>query len=243
MDTAAGTKRGEKGVPALSLSRGPLAGVPGAEWRRPRVQPRARPAIGPPGRTLTVVVCEEHEILRAGLVALLARDASLTVRAVGPDQVNGRGADLAVVSGHGASRTRFDCPIVIVSEQPEGSTSEMLHNDVLAVLHRGSLTVSQLLGTIRSAASRLQPRAGRSAAAPRPLLPAAALPAPPAPQLSKREHEVLRLLADGESTRGIAERLNYSERTVKNIVHDLLVKLDCRTRAHAVALAARRGVI
>jgi DNA-binding CsgD family transcriptional regulator len=62
-------------------------------------------------------------------------------------------------------------------------------------------------------------------------------------QLSGREYEVLRMLADGESTRGIAERLNYSERTVKNIVHDLLLKLNCKTRAHAVALAARRGVI
>lgn len=63
------------------------------------------------------------------------------------------------------------------------------------------------------------------------------------PQLSEREHQVLRMLADGESTRGIAERLNYSERTVKNIVRDLLVKFNCKTRAHAVALAVRQGVI
>jgi DNA-binding CsgD family transcriptional regulator len=63
------------------------------------------------------------------------------------------------------------------------------------------------------------------------------------PQLSDREYDVLRMLADGESTRGIAERLSYSERTVKNIVRDLLVKLNCKTRAHAVALAARQGVI
>jgi DNA-binding NarL/FixJ family response regulator len=64
-----------------------------------------------------------------------------------------------------------------------------------------------------------------------------------ATKLSEREYEVLRMLADGESTRGIAERLSYSERTVKNIVHDLLAKLNCKTRAHAVALAARQGVI
>ncbi len=66
---------------------------------------------------------------------------------------------------------------------------------------------------------------------------------PNEPPLSEREHEVLRMLAEGESTRGIAERLNYSERTVKNIVRDLLVKFDCKTRAHAVALAVRQGVI
>jgi DNA-binding NarL/FixJ family response regulator len=61
--------------------------------------------------------------------------------------------------------------------------------------------------------------------------------------LTQREFEVLRLLADGDSTRDIAKRMSYSERTVKNIVHDLLAKLNGRTRAHAVALAARQGVI
>jgi DNA-binding NarL/FixJ family response regulator len=66
---------------------------------------------------------------------------------------------------------------------------------------------------------------------------------PSEPQLTEREYDVLRMLADGETTRGIAERLSYSERTVKNIVRDLLVKLDCKTRAHAVALAVRHGVI
>jgi DNA-binding NarL/FixJ family response regulator len=63
------------------------------------------------------------------------------------------------------------------------------------------------------------------------------------PQLTNREYDVLRMLADGESTREIAHRMSYSERTVKNIVRDLLVKLNGKTRAHAVALATRQGVI
>ena len=61
--------------------------------------------------------------------------------------------------------------------------------------------------------------------------------------LTRREFDVLRLLAEGDTTREIAQRMSYSERTVKNIVHDLLEKLGCRTRAHAVALAVRQGVI
>ena len=65
----------------------------------------------------------------------------------------------------------------------------------------------------------------------------------PLGRLTDREFDVLRLLADGGSTRDIAQRLSYSERTVKNIVHDLLAKLNCRTRAHAVAFAVRHGVI
>ncbi len=40
-----------------------------------------------------------------------------------------------------------------------------------------------------------------------------------------------------------ADDLCFSERTVKNVVHDLLTKLNCRTRAQAVALATRQGVI
>lgn len=62
-------------------------------------------------------------------------------------------------------------------------------------------------------------------------------------QLTDRELDVLRLLGEGENTREIAKQLSYSERTVKVIVHDLLAKLGCRTRAQAVAFAARHGVI
>jgi DNA-binding NarL/FixJ family response regulator len=61
--------------------------------------------------------------------------------------------------------------------------------------------------------------------------------------LTTRECDVLRRLAEGAETREIALELSYSERTVKNVVHDILMKLNCRTRAHAVALATRSGVI
>jgi DNA-binding NarL/FixJ family response regulator len=61
--------------------------------------------------------------------------------------------------------------------------------------------------------------------------------------LRTREAEVLRLLAEGLGTLEIAERLNYSERTVKNIIHGVLSRLDLRNRVHAVAYAVRNGVI
>jgi DNA-binding NarL/FixJ family response regulator len=61
--------------------------------------------------------------------------------------------------------------------------------------------------------------------------------------LNARERSVLRLLAEGEDTRGISEELCFSERTVKSVVRDVLLKLNCRTRAQAVALATREGVI
>jgi DNA-binding NarL/FixJ family response regulator len=61
--------------------------------------------------------------------------------------------------------------------------------------------------------------------------------------LFNREVDVLRLLADGHDTREIAERLNYSERTVRNIIHGVLTRMKLRNRTHAVAYALRNGVI
>ncbi len=61
--------------------------------------------------------------------------------------------------------------------------------------------------------------------------------------LSEREVEVLRLVADGFDTTQIAERLCYSDRTVKNIIHDVTTRLQLRNRSHAVAYALREGLI
>jgi DNA-binding NarL/FixJ family response regulator len=62
-------------------------------------------------------------------------------------------------------------------------------------------------------------------------------------RLTPREVAVLRLLADGDRTNEIACALSYSERMVKNIVHDVMTKMECRTRAQAVALVVREHVI
>lgn len=61
--------------------------------------------------------------------------------------------------------------------------------------------------------------------------------------LLARELEVLKALAAGYDTKTIADEMSYSERTVKNVVHDLLIKMNSRNRAHAVATAARQGII
>ncbi|MGB6005264.1 MAG: response regulator transcription factor [Ornithinimicrobium sp.] len=61
--------------------------------------------------------------------------------------------------------------------------------------------------------------------------------------LAPREAEILRLVADGHDTSEIAGRLCYSERTVKNVLHDLTTRLQLRNRSHAVAYALREGLI
>lgn len=61
--------------------------------------------------------------------------------------------------------------------------------------------------------------------------------------LTTREVDVLRLIADGLDTAEIARRLNFSERTVKNVLHDITTRLQLRNRPHAVAYALREGLI
>jgi len=61
--------------------------------------------------------------------------------------------------------------------------------------------------------------------------------------LTDREVQVLRLVADGFDTNEIAHRLSYSERTIKNTIHDLTTRLNLRNRTHAVAYAVREGLI
>jgi DNA-binding NarL/FixJ family response regulator len=62
-------------------------------------------------------------------------------------------------------------------------------------------------------------------------------------KLAPREIDVLRLVADGYDTGEIATKLAYSERTVKNVLHDVTTRLQLRNRSHAVAFALREGLI
>ena len=61
--------------------------------------------------------------------------------------------------------------------------------------------------------------------------------------LTERETDVLRLVADGFDTAEIAQTLSYSERTIKNVLHDITSRLQLRNRSHAVAYAVRNGLI
>jgi two-component system, NarL family, nitrate/nitrite response regulator NarL len=61
--------------------------------------------------------------------------------------------------------------------------------------------------------------------------------------LSGREHEVLRLVADGLSAPQIAERLVLSNHTVKTHMRNLYEKLGVTDRAEAVAVGMRRGLL
>ena len=119
---------------------------------------------------------------------------------------------------------------------------------VCGVLRRSDATAGNIRNTIRSVAAgegtlppdllgRLLDQVGRlqrQVLAPRGLT---------FRGLTEREVSVLRLLADGMDTAEVGRELFYSERTVKNIVHDITSRLELRNRTHAVAYAIKQGLI
>lgn len=64
-----------------------------------------------------------------------------------------------------------------------------------------------------------------------------------APELSRREQQVLELIVDGNSNKEIAARLSLAENTVKNHVKTIFSKLDVQDRTQAATLALQRGIV
>ncbi len=61
--------------------------------------------------------------------------------------------------------------------------------------------------------------------------------------ITKREEQVLQLIADGASTPEVAEQLYISQKTVKNHLASIYSKLDARDRTQAVLQAVRMGIV
>lgn len=88
--------------------------------------------------------------------------------------------------------------------------------------------VTELQDTLRSVPARL---------APPPEVP------PPDSPLTGRQHEILRLIANGARTRVVADRLHVSVATVRNHVGNICARLGAHSRLEAVASARRRGLL
>jgi DNA-binding NarL/FixJ family response regulator len=110
------------------------------------------------------------------------------------------------------------------------ATPERLSSTVVAAARGEGQMAPDLLGRLLEQMSRLQ----QNVLAPKGIS---------ANGFTTREIEVLRLLADGLDTAAIATQLSYSERTIKNVIHDVTSRLHLRNRSHAVAFAMRTGVI
>jgi DNA-binding CsgD family transcriptional regulator len=175
----------------------------------------------------------ETEMRRNGISALLSNAGPVLIFEV----------DAAGVPEQGVPARRCHVRLIgCVRGKPADGRTQAMGGELSAVLVLRAMTPSRLLSCVRAVTR-----------APAAIAPEALWEMLPAGredmmdlrgrELTSREVTVLRMLAEGEATRGIAQQLNYSERTVKNIVRNVLEKLGCRTRAHAVALATRNGVI
>ena len=180
------------------------------------------------GRPRTrVAVVEDDDLLRYGLVGCLHEDPRLDVVVATPETIEREGADIAVVSSALARGHRFPCPIIVYGDitHTDGTWPD---NDVAGALHRRSLTVAQLHATVHAAAAGLRVN-NHDEAAP--------------PEVDHREIQLIELIAEGCSTREIAERMSYSERTIKKLITALESRLGARSRPQIVAQAIRRGLI
>jgi DNA-binding NarL/FixJ family response regulator len=207
-----------------------------------------------PDRT-SVFVYAADPILEAGVASQLAGCTSL--RVVPPADPDAAAVAVVVVDefDEEASRVvralqRPDGPriVVVATRLDDAGLLAAVEAGACALLRRGEATPHALEGAVRAAAAgdgsvpgdllaRLLGQVGRLK---RQVLDPRGIPLS---GLSDRETAVLRLVAEGLETGEIARRLSYSERTIKNVIHDVTSRLGLKNRSHAVAFAMREGLI
>ncbi|MEU9918082.1 LuxR C-terminal-related transcriptional regulator [Streptomyces sp. NPDC051001] len=189
---------------------------------------------------IRVAVVDENDIFRRGLVACVETDEALLVvfdARAGPLPER---VDVVLASALAATHLAGCGPPKLICGEPGRPTerSWLLDGSADMVLSRTGLTEDQVLAAVHAAACGLLVRPGPSP-------PTAAPTAGPGHNdvLPERMLDVLRLLADGYGTREIADRIGFSERTVKSVVQQARRRLGARSRAQAVVEGIRRGLI
>lgn len=212
---------------------------------------------------MKVFIVDPHSIYRRGMVACLAGLPEIEcVGDVGAAEDAWREpglleADVVLVDRdvHGLAqfvttlRERTGAAVLVCSSQcDQKEVLRAVEVGALGYLSKETLTPETLHAAVRTAAAgagvlspellgdllRTLARTSRELLAPRGLS---------LSPLTAREQQVLSLVAEGHPTREVARRLSYSERTVKNVIHDVITKFNARSRSQAVAAAVREGLI
>jgi NarL family two-component system response regulator YdfI len=134
--------------------------------------------------------------------------------------------------------------VVLLVDQPhQDQVALAFRNGVRAVLPR-EISTEQLQGALHAVAAGLivMHPAEVTAFLPTPTSSVTEI-APPAEPLTKREREVLQMLATGLGNKEIAARLAISDHTAKFHVASILGKLGASTRTEAAAIGIRHGLI
>ena len=210
---------------------------------------------------ITVLIVDDHAVVRQGVRAFLSIQPDITVAAEAssgeeavrlaaqliPDVVL---MDLVMAGMDGVEATR---QVKKVSPRSQVVVLTSYHEDehIFPALRAGALSyilkeagAEELADGVRKAADGEAVLHPRVAARVIKELQGLAPDKPnPFTELSDREMEVLRLIADGLSNTEIAERLVLSKKTVKGHVSNILGKLHLADRTQAAVLAWREGVV
>lgn len=202
---------------------------------------------------ITVIIADDHPVVREGLVAIFKSQKDIKVVA---EATNGQEAlelcshhlpdvvlldlrmpekdGLQVITELTARRLSKPRVIVMTTYESEEDIRRALKAGAKGYLVKGTAP-QQIRESVRRVA------AGES------LLPAniaAKLAESMAhPELSERERQVLQYMANGRSNKEIGQILYISENTVKAHVKSILTKLDAMGRTEAIAIAIKRGLI
>src|SRR5262245_39492647 len=219
-----------------------------------RVDPLPREARLMNAEQLTVYVHADDPILRAGLASQLRpRPEVKVIDAPEP----GRTSVALVVADRVAEPTLHTLRslqrvgarlVLVVAELDDADLVAAVEAGVAGVVRRAEASPDRLINVVQAAAvgdgalppDLLGPLLNQVGKLQRQVLWPRGLTFG---GLAEREIEVLRLVADGLDTAEIAAKLSYSQRTIKNILHDITSRLHLRNRSHAVAYALRHGLI
>jgi DNA-binding NarL/FixJ family response regulator len=210
------------------------------------------------GNMIRVLIAEDHKLVREGLRALLRREADIQIVAEASDglealqQVAARHPDLVVMdaglpglSGIEATRrlkaVQPSLPVLILSMHDDAKTvDQALRAGARGYILKGLgvADLCQAIRTVHRGELYLSPQLAE-----RTLPGFLSSDAEPVDPLSPREREVLQLIAEGYTSRQIAERLELSRRTVENHRTNIMSKLGIRTVAGLVRYALREGIV
>ena len=210
---------------------------------------------------IRVFIVAPSPLARAGLQDLLvARGVDVVGTAASIDSLNDRAPDAhvgvllidasgdnseSILSSIADSDLALETSIVLLTDRPGGAWSnEALRSGVRAILP-ADIPPDQLIAALQAASVGLvvfHPADVSAALAAAPAATSQSL-AELAEPLTRREREVLQMLAAGLGNKEIAARLNISDHTAKFHVASILGKLGAATRTEAVSLGIRRGLI
>ena len=206
---------------------------------------------------IRVMIVDDHTIVRQGLSMLLAVDPELEVvgeaangaqalelaRQLKPDVIL---MDLLMPVMDGITAIKFirqDLPdieiLALTSVLEDASVGEAIRAGAIGYLLKGS-QAQELRTAIKAAAAgqvQLSPQALAR------LMQEMREPIPANKEFTRRELEVLSLLAQGQSNKDIAENLQVVEKTVKTHVSNILDKLGVQSRTQAALRAVQLGLV